>query len=130
VIIGAILIIVPALSAHDKNGAPSPIWFKGLLCAIALPIVILGLRTAFSSIETRPDGLVVRKVLSTRRVAWNSVARFDVARTGMIARSVVVRLENGESISCIGLVASNPYDMSIPRIAAALNDELLLHREI
>jgi hypothetical protein len=108
-------------------GAPPTTNERIAYAAIALPFLLLGLRTMFIGVFTGPEGVKVRNVIRrTRRIPWRDVDAFVMGdRRGFPCGAV--RLRDGTEITAFALnppLELGTPDRRTPWLLSELNGEL------
>jgi len=125
----AVPVVVLGMFALDlsPDGVPVPPGDRLILALIALPFLVLAVRTFRIGVFTRPDGVIVRGVMRTRHVPWERIGAFEWGHWGGFECGVI-RLTDGSQVTVFAL---NPpfeiqagQDRRVPELLAGLNEEL------
>jgi hypothetical protein len=93
-ILGVVIQVVASVAPSRRDGVLLALLVIAA-AAVAVP-VLWAFAAVRRGIELRPDGIVVRRALSSAVLPWGQIAAIDV-RGGHGVRSVVVRMTNGRT---------------------------------
>ena len=83
-------------SASSAQGADRALWASIGLLLFGLAGLALVWRVARTRIETRDEGIVIRNVATTRRLAWSDIERFEEIESRRGVTQAVVRTLSGK----------------------------------
>jgi hypothetical protein len=107
----------------EQGGAWTP-WAGGGLAVVGLVALVLLRRLRRVGVETSAEGLIVRNLLSTRRLAWEEVDGFEEGRRRGFT-TAAVRTRSGRRHGLSGVGDPGP---AARRILRALEAELAAAR--
>jgi hypothetical protein len=117
-------VVVGLLARLVEASALSPAERAGSLGVIGALSYFLLWRVAGSSIRLRHRGIVVVNPLTTRRIPWEAIHRFDVEPWITMPGVGTVYLRNGRAVRVFGIQAPHPFFRPRDTHAYDLADEL------
>ncbi len=128
-----LLLIVVGLGAgaiglfRAAISGPGPSLWSGLgLLAIGMVALLLRRRTGDVAVETGPEGVVARNLLSTQRIAWSEIEGFE---EGSRRRGITMAFVQTVSGRKHGLAGVGDSGRTSARILRALDKELKAARK-
>jgi hypothetical protein len=105
-----------ALALAFLSGSP-------LALALAAGFVVLAVRTLRAGVYFGPDGITVRNVFRTHRIAWDDYERADVTRAGTPSLpAIVLTTKTGRRVALWCVQPSTRGKRGVDKLVAVLRD--------
>jgi Bacterial PH domain len=128
--IGPLWLLPAAFFGYFALDGGTPGGQRAIYAALAVAFLVLAVRTMRVGVITGPNGVTVRGVLSTRRLRWDEIERFEWGRwRGFGDYPVgVVRRRDGSAVTVLALNPPFEFvkgtDRRVPRLLEELNELL------
>jgi hypothetical protein len=132
--IGPLWLLPAAFFGYFALDRGTPAGQRAIYAALAVAFLVLAVRTMRVGVLTRRDGVTVRGVLSTRRLHWDEIERFEWGRWRGWGDYPcgVVRRADGSQLTVFAL--NPPFEFAagesraVPEALEALNAQLAAER--
>lgn len=132
--IGPLWLLPAAFFGYFALDGSTPAGQRAIYAALAVVFLVLAVRTMRVGVLTGPDGVTVRGVLSTRRLRWDEIERFELGRWRGWGDYPcgVVRRADGSQLTVFAL--NPPFELAagesreVPDALEALNAQLAVAR--
>ena len=105
-----------------------PLGGKITWAVFGLAICTISLRGAATSIVTYANGIRIRNLFGSHKLAWSEIEHFDIGRSGFLGAVCLIHTQNGRVLRAFGIqeshVAAVGRKHPAAEIASSLNEEL------
>jgi hypothetical protein len=102
-------------------GSEKPVGYRAAFAIVAAVSMLAIVRTLALGVYVDPDGVLIRNMLSTRRLAWTEIMRFEMGEWRSVGGFPcgIARLKDGGQIT---IYALNPPAMSDDAVLPLIDD--------